>query len=87
MNYAAESRNYPESPNTLYITNRNGGLAAVNITSAKQFDLLSIWENDFPIEGQDRLDNFLVVTELAKGPDGAYSTSTGPNLHLFDLSR
>lgn len=86
INYAAESRNYKESPNTLYITNRNGGLAAVNITSAKQFDLIALWENDYPIEGQDRLDNFMVVTELAKGPNGAYPTSTGPKLHIFDLS-
>mmetsp|Transcript_3976 Transcript_3976/g.7472 ORF Transcript_3976/g.7472 Transcript_3976/m.7472 type:complete len:404 (-) Transcript_3976:22-1233(-) len=87
VNYPAEARNYRESPNTLYITNRNGGLAAFNITSAKQFDLLSMWANDLPLEGQDRLGDFLVVTELARGPDGDYPNSSGPKLHFFDLSK
>lgn len=84
--YAAESRNYQEEPDTLFVTCRGGGLKVFNITSAVQFDAISQWITTAAVEGQDRIGDLLVVSELGRGPNGPFENSTGPKLHLFDLS-
>ena len=84
--YAAESRNYPEDPDTLFLTTRGRGLHMYNISGPAQFDKLSSWNTSKAVEGQDRVGSLMVVSELGVGPDGAFSESAGPALHLFDLS-
>jgi len=85
--YAAESRNYREDEDTLFVTTRGGGLKVFNISEPGQFSPLSRWETSAPVEGQDRLEKeWLVVAELGVGPDGPFPESTGPKLHFLDVA-
>lgn len=52
--------------------------------SQGEFTSIARWNTTAPVEGQDRLDDWLVVAELGTGPDGKFPTSNGPMLHLFD---
>lgn len=54
--------------------------------SQGQFTSIARWNSTAPVEGQDRLNDWLVVSELGTGPNGKFPTSNGPVLHLFDLS-
>jgi hypothetical protein len=84
--YAAESRNYPEEPNVLFVTCRGGGFKVFNITDSAQFETVSQWTSEAAVEGQDRLGNLLIISELGVGPDGPFPNSNGPKLHLLDVS-
>lgn len=83
--YAAESRNYPSDPDTLFVTCRNGGMKIFDLAQG-QFTSLARWNTTAAVEGQDRLNDWLVVTELGMGPNGKFPNSDGPKLHLFDVS-
>ena len=84
--YAAESRNYPEDPDTLFVTSRGKGLSAYNITNPGQFSKLSSWSTTKAVEGQDRSGSLMVVAELGLGPDGPFDNNAKPMLHLLDVS-
>jgi len=83
--YAAESRNYPEAPDTLFVTMRGGGVKVFDISEPAELKAVSQWKSDRPVEGQDRVGDLIVVAELGLGPNGAFDTSTGPALHLFQV--
>ena len=63
-----------------------GGFKVFNISGPDQLTTLSRWESTLAVEGQDRRGDILVVAELGVGPAGPFLGSTGPKLHLFDLS-
>jgi hypothetical protein len=66
--YAAESRNYPEAPNTLFVTKRGGGVKVFDISeSTGELKTVSAWVTDRAVEGQDRVGDLLVVAELGRG--------------------
>ena len=65
--YAAESRNYPEAPNTLFLTMRGGGVKVFDISEPAELKPLAQWTTDRAVEGQDRLGDLLVVAELGRG--------------------
>ena len=82
------ARNYPEDPATLVVTCRGGGLKVFDM-AAEPGGLVAKarWATDAAVEGQDRLDNHLVVAELGLGPSGVpYPGASGPKLHLFELA-
>jgi len=65
--YAAESRNYPEAPNTLFVTMRGGGVKVFDISEPAELKTVAQWVTDQAVEGQDRVDDLLVVAELGRG--------------------
>lgn len=65
--YATESRNYPESPNTLFVTMRGGGVKVFDISQPAELKVMSHWVTDRAVEGQDRFNDLLVVAELGRG--------------------
>ena len=87
LSYAAESRNYPEDPDSLVVTARGGGFRVFNISGPGQFDPVAQWTTGAAVEGQDRKGDLLVVSELGLGPGSApLPGSDGPKLHLFDFA-
>ncbi|CAE8600505.1 unnamed protein product [Polarella glacialis] len=90
LNYAVESRIYPEDPNLVFVTCRGGGLTVLRVTENESPAEVSVqfafrWETAAVVEGQDRLADLLVVAELGHFP-GFDRHSSGPQLHLFDLT-
>lgn len=65
--YAAESRNYPEDPNTLFVTMRGGGIKVFDITERAELKAISQWVTSRPVEGQDRSGDLMIVAELGRG--------------------
>ena len=65
--YAAESRNYPEDPDTLFVTMRGGGVKVFDISEPAQLKAVSQWHTDRAVEGQDRVGDLMVVAELGRG--------------------
>jgi hypothetical protein len=65
--YAAESRNYPEAPDTLFTTMRGGGVKVFDISDPAELKPLAQWVTDRAVEGQDRLGDLMVVAELGRG--------------------
>lgn len=85
--YAAESRNYPEDSDTLFVTCRGGGMKVFDMmASPGELTAVARWSSTAAVEGQDRLGSHLVVSELGLGPGGPFPGSSGPKLHLFDVS-
>ena len=69
--YPVESRHYPESPDLLVVTNRQGGLSVWNTSDPARPIVQLYWPGNFSdhpiangIEGQDRMGDLLVVTHL-----------------------
>ena len=86
LNYAAESRNYPEDPSTLFVTCRGGGFKVFDMESTPgKLEAIGRWNSSLAVEGQDRLGNWLVVSELGIGPSGPFPGSS-PKLHFFNVS-
>eukprot|EP00466_Bigelowiella_natans_P006913 jgi/Bigna1/69952/fgenesh1_pg.10_\ len=87
FNYAAESRGYPEEPDRVFVTCRGGGMTVIDISTGGESesapDIIARWDVPWTVEGQDRMGELLVVSELGRGPDGALER--GPHLHLFRL--
>lgn len=65
--YAAESRNYPETPDTLFVTMRGGGVKVFDISEPAELKGVAQWVTDKAVEGQDRVGDLLVVAELGRG--------------------
>lgn len=78
--YAVESRTYPESPDLLLVTNRQGGLSAWNTSDPAHPTPQLYWPGSNGstmgngIEGQDRMGDLLVVAELGDRPRSALIT-------------
>jgi|AntAceMinimDraft_5_1070358.scaffolds.fasta_scaffold133325_2 hypothetical protein len=85
--FAAESRNYPEAPDALFVTCRGGGFKVFNVSGPGQLTTLSRWASTLAVEGQDRRGDTLIVAEPGIGPAGPLPGSNGPKLHLFDVSQ
>ena len=64
LNYAVESRIYPEAPGLLWVTMRGGGISVYQIDADPIAPkLISRWGNGEHVEGQDRRGDVLVVTD------------------------
>jgi hypothetical protein len=77
LNYVVRSIIYPEDPNTMFLTLRGGGISTYDVSYPANPTLLTHWD-EVPcrhVEGQDRIDNLLVVTDISRG-----------GLFLFDVS-
>lgn len=77
LNYVLRSIIYPEDPNTMFLTLRGGGISTYDVSYPANPTLLTHWD-EVPcrhVEGQDRIDNLLVVTDISRG-----------GLFLFDVS-
>jgi len=101
LKHPVRARNFPDDPTTLWITCRGhpdkydnlrgGGLFKYDIGwSGKKFKFLEGWTLDSPVEGLFKLDNFLIVAEMGRGPSGdAYKNKmledSRPTLHIFRL--
>uniref|UniRef100_A0A7S2TM36 Methanethiol oxidase n=1 Tax=Lotharella oceanica TaxID=641309 RepID=A0A7S2TM36_9EUKA len=87
FNYAAESRGYPEEPDRVFVTCRGGGMTVIDLSTpgSNPPDVVARWETPWTVEGQDRMGELLVVSELGRGPAGPLPR--GPHLHLFRLPR
>jgi hypothetical protein len=65
--YAAESRNYPEAPDTLFVTMRGGGVKVFDISEEAELKVVAQWVSECAVEGQDRIGDLMVVAELGRG--------------------
>lgn len=77
LNYVVRSIIYPEDPNTMFLTLRGGGISTYDVSDPANPKLLTHWD-EVPcrrVEGQDRIENLLVVTDISRG-----------GLFLFDVS-
>lgn len=77
LNYVVRSIIYPEDPNTSFLTLRGGGISTYDVSDPANPTLLTHWD-EVPcrlVEGQDRIDNLLVVADISRG-----------GLFLFDVS-
>ncbi|GEM_PF-3295634 len=72
--YVVEAKIYPEDPNTLFLTMRDGGITSMDITNPGAPVVLAHW-GDKGTEGQDRLGNLLLVNAIYEG-----------GIYLFDVS-
>jgi hypothetical protein len=76
FNYTAESRIYPEDPDTMVLTNREGGITLVNVSDpsapriGKNFRRACVH-----VEGQSRLGDSFAVLDIGSGV-----------LHVFNVS-
>jgi hypothetical protein len=85
LDYAVESRIYPENPDLMFVTMRGGGMSVWNISTAhasnpKNEFFLNV---TYGVEGQDRRGSTMVVTELGDRPKSGLlvlnvSDSSGP---------
>ena len=77
LNYVVRSIIYPEDPNTLFLTLRGGGISTYDITNPANPELLTHWDEEPSrhVEGQDRLGNLLIVSDISRG-----------GLFLFDVT-
>uniref|UniRef100_A0A7S2RGE7 Uncharacterized protein n=1 Tax=Rhizochromulina marina TaxID=1034831 RepID=A0A7S2RGE7_9STRA len=87
LDYAVESRAYPEAPQHLFVTCRGGGLVVLDTSSTTPTQPLrpptiGRWDSDLAVEGQDRRGDLYVVAELGVGPNGPIPGSL-PRLHVF----
>ena len=69
LNYVVRSIIYPEDPNTLFLTLRGGGISTYDITDPANPTFLTHWDEEprRHVEGQDRIGNLLVVTDISRG--------------------
>lgn len=77
LNYVVRSIIYPEDPNTSFLTLRGGGISTYDVSDPANPTLLTHWD-EVPcrlVEGQDRIDNLLIVANISRG-----------GLFLFDVS-
>jgi len=77
LNYVVRSIIYPEDPNTSFLTLRGGGISTYDVSDPANPTLLTHWD-EVPchlVEGQDRIDNLLIVADISRG-----------GLFLFDVS-
>lgn len=81
LSYPVESRRYPEAPDLLIVTNRNGGLSVWNTSDAAHPRCVHFWAGNlsgysgpFSTEGQDRRGDLLVLTQLGDRPRSAIVT-------------
>ncbi len=77
LNYVVRSNIYPEDPNTMFLTLRGGGISTYDVSDPANPTLLTHWD-EVPcrnVEGQNRIANLLVVTDISRG-----------GLFLFDVS-
>lgn len=77
LNYVVRSIIYPEDPNTMFLTLRGGGISTYDVSDPPNPKLLTHWD-EIPcrnVEGQDRIENLLVVTDISRG-----------GLFLFDVT-
>jgi len=77
LNYVVRSIIYPEDPNTMFLTLRGGGISTYDVSDPANPKLLTHWD-EVPcrnVEGQDRVENLLVVTDISRG-----------GLFLFDVT-
>jgi hypothetical protein len=77
LNYVVRSIIYPEDPNTMFLTLRGGGISTYDVSDPANPKLLTHWD-EVPcrnVEGQDRIENLLVVTDISRG-----------GLFLFDVT-
>jgi hypothetical protein len=77
--YPVESRTYPEAPDLLVVTNRGGGFSVWNTSEASSPRCVHYWRGFdgstiASVEGQDRMDDLLVVAELGDKPNSALIT-------------
>ncbi len=69
LNYVVRSIIYPEDPNTLFLTLRGGGITTYDITDPANPKFLTHWDEEpcRHVEGQDRIENLLVITDISRG--------------------
>ena len=69
LNYVVQSVIYPEDPNTLFLTMRGGGITTYDISNPKKPKFLTHWDENKHrnVEGQDRIGNLLIVTDISRG--------------------
>ncbi len=77
LNYVVMSNIYPEDPYTMFLTLRGGGISTYNVSDPATPELLTHWDENPArhVEGQDRIGDLLVVTDISRG-----------GLFLFDVS-
>jgi hypothetical protein len=76
LNYVVRSKIYPQHPNALYLTLRGGGVSVYDVSNPSNPQLKTHWdENNVAVEGQDCVDNLLVVIAINTGM-----------LYTFDVS-
>ena len=77
LNFVVRSMIYQEDPNTLFLTLRGGGISIYDVSDSSNPRLLTHWDEKpcRVLEGQDRKNNLLIVTDISRG-----------GLFLFDIS-
>lgn len=77
LNYVVRSIIYPEDTDTIFLTLRGGGISTYDISDPAHPKFLTHWDEKISrhVEGQDRTENLLVVTDISRG-----------GLFLFDIS-
>jgi len=83
LNYVVRSIIYPEDPNIMFLTLRGGGISIYDVSDSANPRVLTHWdeETNRNVEGQDRIENLLVVSDISRGGFFLFDVSDPGNLN------